>query len=254
MEDITNLDQMVELERTRMGNLGPAHRYWLTLRAPERARRWLEKERARQSAGFPPITATRQGFASLDINDPNTADFDARNNSASEIAMISNSANGAPPAGLLTQFCTIAPNDAKAGKGYHLFAAGIYSTTGAPTLIFTPRWGSSTTIGTNVSLGVSNTITMGSGVSNLPWLLDFYFVIRTSPPETDSGTGKGHGQVVVQISTSSTTTSNIGKTAATIDTTGSGTAGCGLQVGITWGTASASNTLTPEIWFIQSLN
>jgi len=46
----------------------------------------------------------------------------------------------------------------------------------------------------------------------------------------------------------------MGKTAATIDTSGQGTAGCGLTLNITWGTSNASNTLTTENWLLRSLN
>jgi hypothetical protein len=46
----------------------------------------------------------------------------------------------------------------------------------------------------------------------------------------------------------------MGSTAATIDTTGQGTAGCGIQIGITWGTSSASNTITCQNYILRSLN
>jgi hypothetical protein len=95
---------------------------------------------------------------------------------------------------------------------------------------------------------------MGTGAASLPWFLEFTFVIRTAPPEATSGTGKGHGFVIAGTSSTATVSGTMGKTSATIDTTGSGTAGCGLQMGITWSAASASNLVITETWFITSLN
>lgn len=196
----------------------------------------------------------RQGFAALDINDPNTADFNARNTFTTEVNLLGDTINGAPPQSMINQYCAIPANDARAGKVYHLTFSGVHSTTGTPTIIFTPRWGNNVTIATNISLGVSQTLTTGSGVSAQPFYGEFIFTIRTAPPGATLGTGKGHGFVAIGTSTTAATVVTMGKTAATIDTTGQGAAGCGIQIGVTWGTNSASNTITCENYILRSLN
>jgi hypothetical protein len=155
---------------------------------------------------------------------------------------------------MVNQYCAIAPNDARAGKLYRMVGSGTYGTTGTPTLIWTPRWGSSTTIGTNVTLGASQTITGGSTVSNQPWFFMFEFVVRTAPPGVTLGTGKGGGIGAMGTSTTVALPWTWGHTAATIDTTGQGTAACGLQCGVTWSASSASNTILPEIFYVKSEN
>src|SRR5205807_1327490 len=110
-------------------------------------------------------------------------------------------------------------------------AAGTYSNTSTPTIIWTPRWGTSTTPATNVSLGASGTWTTITATSGLPWWVELEFDVRTAPPGATQGTGKGFGMVEMGIPvTSSQFVAGlyIGGTAATIDTTGQGTAGCGL--------------------------
>lgn len=243
------VEDVVRREIAAFGPFGPFHRRWLLERAPERVRCYLELGRL-----HPELRMVRQGFAAMDTNDANTADFSARNTSASELSLLGGDANGAPTQALINQYCAIPANDARAGKVYKVYFGGVHSTTGTPTIIFTPRWGSSTTIGTNVSLGVSQTLTTGSGVSNQPFYGEFVFTVRTAPPGATQGTGKGHGYVCLGTSTTAAALVTMGKTSATIDTTGQGTAGCGLQMGVTWGTSSASNTITPENWLIQSLN
>jgi hypothetical protein len=196
----------------------------------------------------------RQGFAALDINDPNTADFTARNTFTTEVNLIGNTANGAPTQASINQFCAIPANDARAGKVYHLTFCGVYGTTGTPTIIFTPRWGNSVTIGTNISLGASQTWTTASGVAAAPFYGEFIFTVRTAPPEATLGTGKGHGFVALGGLTTNAAVLTMGGTAATIDTTGQGAAGCGIQIGVTWGTSSASNTITCQNYILRSLN
>jgi hypothetical protein len=244
------VEEIIEREIAAGIPFGAFHRRWLLERAPEKVRRNLEL--ARRHPDF--LGMPRQGFASLDINDGNTADFTARNTFTTEVSLLGNTANGAPTQAVINQFCAIPANDARVGKVYHLYFGGIYSTTGTPTIIFTPRWGSSTTIATNVSLGVSQTWTTASGVASQPFFGEFIFTIRTAPPEATAGTGKGHGFVALGGLTTNAAVVTMGKTSATIDTTGQGTAGCGIQIGVTWGTSSASNTITPENYILRSLN
>lgn len=245
-----HVTDVIDLERAHGVPMGPFHQRWLHERAPEKVRDYLRLARERPwLVGMP-----RQGFEAMDLNDANTADFNARNTFTSEVNLLGGDINGAPSQGLINQYCAIAANDARAGKVYQVIFGGVHSTTGTPTIIFTPRWGSSVTIGTNISLGVSQTFTTGSGVSAQPFFGTFTFVVRTAPPGVTAGTGKGHGFVALGTATTTAGVVTMGKTAATIDTTGQGTAGCGLQMGVTWSASSASNSITPESWILQSLN
>jgi len=255
METLSKTD-VIDLEKASGFEFGPFYKEWLMMRAPEKVTRWIEKERERVRLGYAPIVATRQGLMAADINDPLMAagTIVSRNNSVSEINLLGDSANGTCPQAIINQFCAISPNDARAGKMYVMKFGGIHSTTGTPTLILTPRWGTSTTVATNVSLGVSQTLTTGSGVSAQPFFGEFVFTIHTNPAGATQATGKGHGFAVFGTSTTAAAPVTMGKTAATVDTTGQGTAGCGMTMNVTWGTASASNAITPETFIIFSAN
>jgi len=241
------VEDLIEREAAAGMPFGPFHRHWLLECAPEKVRRNLELARKHpQLLGMP-----RQGFQAMDLNDVNTAAFAAINTTVAETNIV-----GSTQA-LINQFCAIPANDARAGKVYKVMFGGQYGNTGTPTVIWTPRWGSSTTPATNVSLGASPTITTITGVSALPVYGEFLFAIRTSPPGATLGTGEGHGFVAMGIPVTSSQyvqTAYMGNTAATIDTTGQGAAGCGLSINITWGTSSPSNTFTCESFLIVSLN
>lgn len=226
--------------------MGPFHRHWLMERAPEKVRRNLELARR-----HPGLVGARQGFASADTNDGNTAAFTAVNTSTSELNIL-----GATQA-LVNQYCAIPTNDARAGKMYRVNFTGLYGNTGTPTLIFTPRWGSSTTPATNVTFGASVTYQTITGTTALPIYGQFDVTIRTSPPGATAGTAWGQGFVILGIPITSLLTCHtlyMGGTQATIDTTGQGTAGCGITINATWSASSSSNTITVEQWSLRSLN
>jgi hypothetical protein len=251
------LAEAVEREIADGLSLGPFHRHWLLCnRAPAVVREQLRLSRER-----PGLRMARQGFMSMDTNDANMGDFGARNNLATELNILQDGSTGASAAtaqAVINEFCAIAPNDARPGKTYQIRAGGIYSNTGTPTLIWTPRWGTSPTVATNISLGASATWTTITGTTNLPWVVDFDFDIRTMGIGATQGTGVGFGAVEMGIPVTSSqfiAGLYIGGTTATIDTTGtSGTAGCGLTLNITWSAASASNTLTTKHWLLMSRN
>lgn len=249
-----SLDDMVEHER-RAGNiLGPFERQWLVENAaPERVRKLIQK--AKEHPTFVGARGSVAGGLDTLAGFP-TAAFTARNTTSSEMNIIGDTANGAPPAAMVQQFMAIPPNDPKPGVAYEVMWGASYGITGTPTVIFTPRWGSSTTIGTNVTLGASQTITTVAGPTNI--FCHFVFGIRTAPPGATLGTGIGHGFVKLGMSTAVSSqfalSGIIGATAATIDTSGQGTAGCGIQFGITWSASSASNTSTVQWYLLQSRN
>lgn len=251
IETITTAD-IVEREIEAFGPFGPVHRHWLNARAPEKVRRYLEQARDSQIRAM-----ARQGFVSLDINDVNTAAFAARNTSSAEINILGNDAASVCPQAIINQFCAIPANDARAGKVYRMHFAGLWGNTGTPTVIWTPRWGSSTTVATNVTLGASQTATTITGSTALPFYGEMNVNIRTAPPGATLGTAKGIGWVAMQIPVTSsqyTQTLLFGGTAATIDTTGQGAAGCGITMNITWSASSASNTTTVESFIIKTMN
>lgn len=227
---------------------GPWHRQWLNERAPEHAKKMLEMARR-----HPHLILGRQGLATMDINDVNTAAFGAINTSAAELNIL-----GATQ-GIINQFCAISPNDARAGKTYRVRGGGVYSNTATPTLIWTPRWGSSTTPATNVTLVASPTVTTITGITNLALFWDFDVYVRTSPPGATLGTVWGVGRILMGIPvTSSQYAQDVplggSASAATIDTTGQGTAGCGITLNATWSASSASNTITCHGWKIFAEN
>ena len=250
------LADVVEREQEAGITLGPFHQLWLIRnRAPAVVREHLERGQAQ-----PGFLMARQGFQSMDTNDVNTVDFGARNNANTELNILQDGSTGASTAtatAVIQQFCAIAANDARPGKAYNVRASGIYSNTGTPTLIWTPRWGSNATPGTNVTLGASGTWTTITATTNLPWLVDFDFAIRTAGIGATQGTGVGFGTAEMGIPvTNSQFVAGLylGGTSATIDLTGSGTAGCGLTLNITWSAASTANTLTTKFWLLQSRN
>jgi hypothetical protein len=239
------LDEMVQKEHEAGVLFGPFHQQWIKRQTPEKVLRDLEMARR-----HPNLIMARQGFSSMDTNDANTASFAAQNTSAAELNMIGNTQ------AIINQYCAIPPNDARAGKGYNLQMGGTYGNTGTPTMIFTPRWGTSTTPATNISLGPSITYTSITGTTGLAYFIDFVFTIRTAPPGATLGTGVGTGTVDLQIPTATigVVALAIGNTIATIDTTGQGAAGCGLTMNLTWSASSASNTSTCLWWILRSLN
>lgn len=243
------VSELVDKERSWGMQLGPFERFYLLNQphVPERVRRYLElARRYPHLVGMP-----QQGFTGM-ITGPggvNTAAFAAINTSLAELNMI-----GATQA-IINQYCAIPPTDIYPGKEYELRMSGTYGNTATPTMIFTPRWGSSTTPATNISLGANAAWTSITGTTGLPYLIEFTFTIRTTPPGATLGTGKGFGKACLGIPlTSSQVTAEIlfGGTAATIDTTGQGAAGCGLTMNLTWSASSASNTSTCEQFKVYS--
>lgn len=253
-----SLAECVELEQAAGFELGAFHRQWLIQnRAPAEVRRNLELGRR-----HPNLVMGRQGFGSFDSNDPASAAFGARNTSASELMMLQDvggSVNGVSSQGVINQYCSIPANDPRVGKTYQIKLNGLYGNTATPTMTFTPRWGSNTTPATNVTLGASTAWTSITGTTGLPYLITFDFTIRTTPPGVALATGIGFGTVILGIPLTSSQLAAVlpigGTAAAGLDTSGTGTAGLGLTMNLTWGASSASNTQTcHQCYPVRSLN
>ena len=142
--------------------------------------------------------------------------------------------------------------DPQPGKAYHLRCGGIISTTGTPTITFTPRWGQSATVATNVTLGASIALTTGSALANVPWFAEFVLGFRQLGIAASGATATGNGFVV--IGGPAATASQVVTIGATVPTNLDHTTAQGLILTATWGTNSASNTITTQWTFLTSLN
>lgn len=140
------------------------------------------------------------------------------------------------------QSVTIPPNDVIGGAVYHSVAWGQYSDTGTPTLLFTTRWG-----------GVAGTllaqvpaITLGSGVSNVPFKFEVWmnFLTKTTVQaviELDLGTSSSTDAASPFIATPTAAT--------TVTTTGPNAWVSTVQ----WSASSASNTISMLAGFTERL-
>jgi hypothetical protein len=142
--------------------------------------------------------------------------------------------------------------DPQPGKAYHLRCGGVISTTATPTIIFNPTFGQSGTPGSNVALGASITLTTGSGLASVPWWAEFVLGFRQIGIAAAGATGTGNGVVV--IGGAAATASQIVAIGGTVPTTLDHTTAQGLCLDVTWGTASASNTITCQWTAMASLN
>jgi len=143
---------------------------------------------------------------------------------------------------------TIPANDLVAGAIFRMRVVGVASVTGTPTMTFRTRIGG--TGGTQLS--TSGSITFSSGVQNKPWGVEFYMTCVTTGA---SGTMRAWGQTTENFATAgngptisgATSRLDVSTSAITSDTT----IARDLVVTATWGTASASNTLTSFIAVIE---
>jgi hypothetical protein len=122
------------------------------------------------------------------------------------------------------------------GQVLRLKAFGVLSTTATPTIILGFYYGA--VAGT--ALAASAAITTGSGVTNVPWELEYEGRVRSTGT---AGTIMGRGTMQLGTSVSAITFNPIPATAlatVTIDTTTAKQ----ITTGATWSAASASNTLT----------
>ena len=141
--------------------------------------------------------------------------------------------------------------DPKPGKAYLLRCGGIISTTGTPTIVFNPTFGQSSTPGSNLALGATTTWTLGT-LSSAPWWAEFVLGFRTLGIAASGATATGNGVVV--IGGAAAAVGQAVPMGGTVVTTADHTTAQGLSLDVTWGTASASNTITAQWTLLQSLN
>lgn len=134
---------------------------------------------------------------------------------------------------------TFAPNYLSNGRSIHVRARGKLSTAGTPTIKFGVRLGG---VG-GVLLAETEAITNGSGVTNVNWSLDVTIQVRTNGA---TGTVLAFGVLLLHTA-AGTVAINVfsisGYDAPAVATVNL-TIEQDLAVTCTWGTASASNTLT----------
>lgn len=147
----------------------------------------------------------------------------------------------------------------KVGKAIYLRAAGVFSNTGTPTLIFQVRSG--TTVGssslTGASVGVSAAITTASGITNQYWELELWLKQTTPGFGTNNCTLAGAGKVVSPGGFASPFTYAIEPTTpatATWTQTIDASLTQYLNLSVTWSASSASNTITLKDLYCLGLN
>lgn len=152
---------------------------------------------------------------------------------------------------------TIPANYMQDGRVLRITAYGRHSTTGTPTITFRMRWGG--VAGT--VLCASGAMVTGSAVTAAMWSMNVIIQVRTN-----GATGTIFAVGRASIGEDATSTVGSATNAGAEDFMGSAgvatpatatvdlTADTALSITATWGTASASNTLTGHVYLIESLN
>ena len=139
----------------------------------------------------------------------------------------------------------IGANSLVPGSVIRLTAFGVLSTTGTPTILLGFYYGG--VAGT--ALAATTAITTGSGVTNVPWRMEYQGIVRSVGA---SGTIMGAGEVHLGTSVSAWTSYPLPQTAmatVSIDTT----TAKDVTVGAQWGTSSASNSLVCHAILVESV-
>lgn len=132
------------------------------------------------------------------------------------------------------------------GSALLMIASGKFSTTSTPTLTVGSYWGG--VAGTAIC--TSGAITTGSGVSNLSF---FYQALLICRSVGSSGSIFGSGTLTLGTSTSAAAAYAVPQSAPAVVGSLDTTAAKALTFGATWGTNSASNTLTVNNFSVVQL-
>lgn len=143
---------------------------------------------------------------------------------------------------------TIPANFLQVGSAIRLTAFGLFSTTVTPTLLLGFYYGTTTGV-SGVALAASAATATGSGVTNVPWRMEYTGIVRTvGASGTIMGQGFLHlGTTVALVNTSPLPV--IALATVTIDTTVAKVITAGAQ----WGTNNAANTITCHGMFVESM-
>lgn len=143
---------------------------------------------------------------------------------------------------LISMFAPIPAQTMRPGSSWVVECGGVLSTTGAPTAIWTGRVGQSTTSTSNTTLNPSTTVATGSGLSNVPFYARLVAGVRTQGVAASTVNMTGNGYAILG-NAAAAASQVLGFGGAVLTTVDSQTAQ-GLGISITWGTSSASNTVT----------
>jgi hypothetical protein len=133
------------------------------------------------------------------------------------------------------------------GSELEIRAMGQYSTTGTPTLILGVYYGAVA----GVALAAGTAMTTASGAAAFPWMLEYRGVVRANG---STGSINGQGRVYLGSSLVAFSVFPIPATAATRTVTIDTTTAKAITIGGTWGTASASNTVTCDDISVKLIN
>lgn len=151
----------------------------------------------------------------------------------------------------VAQYSGFSANQLRAGQVWKLNAFGIMTTAGASpgNLTITPRFGTSTS---GTSLGASAATALNTSASNVPWVMEYWMVVRTIGNAGANSTVVGNGWFGTTVAAITAATGNqihFGSTASvSVDTS----VASGLFIGVTMG--SASDSLTTMGVMLESLN
>jgi len=131
------------------------------------------------------------------------------------------------------QSYTVPANDPGVGAVYNMMGYGLYSDTGTPTLQFILYWGG--VAGT--AIATVPAVTLGSGVTNVPFSYDAMVTFRTATSvwaniTLNLGTSAATDAATTYVANPTTATTVVSNVAS------------GFTMGVTWGAASASNTIS----------
>jgi hypothetical protein len=152
---------------------------------------------------------------------------------------------------------TIPANYLADGRILRLTLYGRYSTTGTPTMTFRARWGGSA----GTVIAASGAMVGGSAVTNAMWKMELMIQVRSN-----GSSGSVFATGSARLGAAATSTVGSATSSAADDLMGSAgvatpaavtvdlTADTALSVTGTWGTASASNTLTGHNYTLEAMN
>lgn len=142
---------------------------------------------------------------------------------------------------------TLPANTLEAGMKLQLEAFGQFSNTSTPTLVLGFYYGAVA----GSALAASSAVTTTTGATAWPWMLRYRGTVRSVG---SAGSIVGQGELLLGTALTAFTVRPIPEVAASRTVAIDTTAAKALTVGATWGTNSASNTLTLNDFTVTLLN
>lgn len=145
----------------------------------------------------------------------------------------------------------LAANDLKVGTKIILEADGEFSTTLTPTLQLGFIYGATAGAAGGVTIAASAAITTVSGAASFPWHMRYLGIVTAVGT---SGTLYGSGILDLGTSLTALSPNALPITAAARSVTIDTTAAKLIGVGAAWGTSSASNSVTVDVFNVKIAN